>query len=759
MAQFLGNIGKPNLFMSRLIIVSNRLPFTVESSGGNYNLRQSSGGLVSALKSFLDKQNPGTAKFKDYIWVGSVDFSPHTWKKVKDQTPKGTNLKVEPIYIDREVYDNYYNGFSNSTLWPLFHYFPFLAEYDKQYFEDYIQVNFQFAQKILSFVKKDDIVWVHDYQLMLLPQILRKKKSELTIGFFLHIPFPSYEIFRLLPTSWKTALLQGVLGADLIGFHTHDYVQHFIQSARMILKVESQFNSIQYGKRVIKADLFPIGVDYEKFQDANANENILKLKDLVVEKLRYSKIIFSVDRLDYSKGLMFRLQGYELFLERFPQWREKVIFALNIIPSRDAIPAYYKRKRDIEEKISTINGRFSTFHWQPINYRYNHLTFNELSAFYKAADVALITPLRDGMNLVAKEFIASRTEGTGVLILSELTGAASELNEALLVNPTDSNEVANAINTALTMPFSEQVARMSMMQERLKQYDVVRWVTDFLEQLDNAKQFQVKTMVRVLSAKQTQSILKDFEAASKRCILLDYDGTLTPFTNIPSRAEPSAEILNLLNQLASDKRNELVVISGRDTETLDKWLGSLGVHMVAEHGAFIKLKNTDWDQQTTLLPEWKDQIRPILELFTTRCAGSFVEEKRNTLTWHYRNTNPDLGFVRSRELLNSLQQLAVNTSLQIIDGNKVLEIRMTGIDKGITALKLINILHPDFILCMGDDTTDEDMFRTLEHQAVTIKVGNTASSAKYNLISQDEVLPFLQLFVESITTKSSPAYS
>lgn len=742
--------------MSRLIVVSNRLPFSAERKGDSFVLRQSSGGLVSALKSYFEKSNIDSKRFKEYIWVGSVDFSPQIWRKVKDSSIKSANFKVEPIFIEPETYDSYYNGFANSTLWPLFHYFPFLAEYDKEFFEAYIKVNFMFADRILSFAKKDDIIWVHDYQLMLLPQILRKKREDLTIGFFLHIPFPSYEIFRLLPTSWKTAVLKGMLGADLIGFHTHDYVQHFIQSAKMILKVDSQFNTIQYGKRLIKADLFPIGIDYEKFQDANADEDVKKLKDVVVEKLRYSKIIFSVDRLDYSKGLMFRLQGFEEFLESYPEWREKVIFVLNIVPSRDAIPTYYKRKRDIEEKISTINGRFSTFHWQPINYRYNHLSFNELSAFYKAADVALITPLRDGMNLVAKEFVASRTERTGVLILSELTGAASELNEALLVNPTDSEEVAKAIHSALSMPLQQQVDRMTMMQERLKQYDVVRWVNDFLEQLDHVKQLQEKTGVRVISPKQVKAIVKEFEEASRRCILLDYDGTLTPFTNLPSKAEPSAEVLTLLQNLSADVQSEIIVISGRDTNTLDKWLGHLPIHMVAEHGAFIKDKNGEWEQQSTLPTDWKDRIRPILQLFTTRCAGSFVEEKRNTLTWHYRNTNADLGFIRSRELLNSLQQLTVNTALQIIDGNKVLEIRMTGIDKGITATKLINKFRPDFVLCMGDDTTDEDMFRTLERLAVTIKVGNAASSARYNILTQEEVVPFLQQFVKTIRAGQPP---
>ncbi len=745
--------------MSRLIVASNRLPFSVERNGDNFTLRQSSGGLVSALTSYFEKERTEVKKFKEHIWVGSVDFSPQIWKKVKDKNIKSSNFRVEPIHIEPDIYDSYYNGFSNSTLWPLFHYFPFLAQYDKEYFEAYIQVNFLFADKILSFAKKDDVIWIHDYQLMLLPQILRKKRADLTIGFFLHIPFPSYEIFRLLPTKWKTTVLQGMLGADLIGFHTHDYVQHFIQSAKMILRVDSQFNTIQYGKRLIKTELFPIGIDYEKFQDANANEDVKKLKNMVVEKLKFSRIIFSVDRLDYSKGLMFRLQGYEEFLEEYPEWREKVIFALNIVPSRDAIPTYYKRKRDIEEKISTINGKFSTFHWQPINYRYNHLSFNELSAFYKAADVALITPLRDGMNLVAKEFVASRTERTGVLILSELTGAASELNEAILVNPTDSSEVAKAIHTALMMPVQEQVDRMSMMQERIKQYDVVHWVNDFLEQLENIKQLQAKTSVRLLSPRKVREIVNDFELAPKRCILLDYDGTLSPFTAVPSKAEPSEEVLSVLGKLSSDGRNEIVIISGRDTDTLDKWLGHLPIHMVGEHGAFIKNKDGNWEQQSTVMPEWKDQIRPILQLFTTRCAGSFVEEKRNTLTWHYRNTNPDLGFIRSRELLNSLQQLTVNTTLQIIDGNKVLEVRMTGIDKGITATKLINMFRPAFILCMGDDTTDEDMFRTLERQAVTIKVGSAASSAKYNLMSQEEVLPFLQQFVTSVKTEKQQVYS
>ena len=734
--------------MSRLIIVSNRLPFSIDQNDGQPVLRQSSGGLVSALVSFFEKTSTLTSKFDEHIWVGSVDFSPQDWEKVASQS-KGKDFLVEPIFIDDEIYDPYYNGFSNSILWPLFHYFPSLAEFNEDYFEAYIEVNFKFAEKILSIARENDVIWVHDYQLMLLPQILRKKNPNLTIGFFLHIPFPSYEIFRLLSTSWKSNLLQGMLGADLIGFHTHDYVRHFIQSAKMILKVDEQFNNIQYEGRHIKADLFPLGVNFEKFHQSGSEEDVIELKETIRNKLSGTKIIFSIDRLDYSKGLMNRLQGFELFLELFPEWTERVVFIFNLVPSRDAIPAYMEGKSLIEEKVSEINGRLATLNWQPIIYRYNHLSFQELVALYQSADVAFITPLRDGMNLVAKEFVASRINQDGVLILSELAGAASELGEALMVNPTDTKEVANAIDTALKMPLNEQKSRMEPMQNRLRQYDVVRWVKDFLEQLEGIKKEQASQQVKMLDEKSVQKVKQQFKSAEKRCILLDYDGTLSAFTKNPAHAKPSDDVLLLLQSLSADSKNEVVIISGRDPDTLDNWLGTLPVHLVAEHGGFIRIKNSkNWEKQSATGPEWKDQIRPILELFVARCTGSIVEEKKNTLTWHYRNTHPDLGFIRSRELLNNLSHLTANTPLQVIDGNKVLEVRLQGIDKGLTALKMVKILDPDFILCIGDDTTDEDMFKALDDIAVTIKVGTAGTAAQFSIPSQLSVLPLLQQFAD-----------
>lgn len=728
--------------MGRLIIISNRLPFSIDKKDDPVKLRPSSGGLVSALNSYFEQAHTDHNNFTGKMWIGSADFTPQEWEQITPSS-KNTNFVIEPVFVETELYAAFYNGFSNSTLWPLFHYFPSLVEFKKDNFTAYEKVNTLFCDKLLSVMNEDDTVWIHDYQLMLLPELIRKIKPKATVGFFLHIPFPSYEIFRLLPTKWKKSLLQGVLGSDLVGFHTHDYAQHFIQSAKMLLGIDHQFNKLQFNNHLVKVDLFPIGIDFEKFTHAANNPDILALKETIRTTYAEKKIIFSVDRMDYSKGLMYRLNGFEEFLDTYTEWKEKVVFIISVVPSRDEIPAYIERKKQIEEKISDINGRLSTLKWQPIIYRYGHTAFEELCALYQAAAVALITPLRDGMNLVAKEYVASCASQEGVLILSELTGAASELNEAILVNPTDSGEVANAIQYALTMSPVEQKHRMSLMQKRLKDYDIFKWVDDFLEQLNDTKEEQHQLSVKLLDLSTMQKIIGQYYDASKRSILLDYDGTLAPFTRIPSLAMPQEELLNVLQQLTGDSKNEVTIISGRDADTLDNWLGDLPLHLVAEHGAFIKLKGGEWEQQSTILPEWKDQIRPILQLFVTRCAGSFIEEKRNTMVWHYRNTHPDLGFMRSRELMNNLLQLTANSALQVIDGNKVLEVRLKGFDKGITALKLIKAEEPDFILCMGDDTTDEDMFKVLKGKAFTIKIGLGATAADHNIRSQQSVLPIL----------------
>lgn len=732
--------------MGRLIIISNRLPFSLDREGDKLTLRQSSGGLVSAIKSYFEN-NTNKDQLKEKLWMGVADFPQEDWDQAVASHAEDQDFGVVPLYVDNSLYDNYYNGFSNSVLWPLFHYFSSLVDYDSKFFDAYQQVNQLFAEKLLPLLEPDDQIWIHDYQLMLLPHLLRQRRPDATIGFFLHIPFPSYEIFRLLPTEWKKTLLQGMLGADLIGFHTYDYVQHFLQSVKMLLGAENYFHNLQYQDRLVRIDLFPIGIDYNKFYHAASDPEVLDMCNKIRNNLEDKKIIFSVDRLDYTKGLSHRLNGFEYFLDKYPEWREKMVFILNIVPSRSNIPAYLERKKMIEEKIGTINGRFSTISWQPLIYRYNHLSFKELIALYQAADVALITPLRDGMNLVAKEYVASCASGRGVLILSELAGAASELSEAILVNPTDTADVASSITRALAMPLYEQRNRLALMQRRLQEYDVVKWVNDFMEQLMQVKQEQQKQKVKILDNKSLTAIRRHYHGAKNRCLLLDYDGTLVPFTRLPSEASPDNAVKDILGRLTGDPRNHVIVISGRDLGSLDRWLGALPLTLVAEHGASFKMRNSAWQQLVSVSDMWKDEIRRVMQLFVIRCAGSFIEEKPNTIAWHYRNTQTGLGFSRSRELLNTLSQLIQNTTLQVIDGNKVVEVRIAGFDKGATALKIVNEMDPDFVLCMGDDTTDEDMFKALEGEAYTIKVNNGASAAQYTILSQTQVLPLLNTLI------------
>jgi trehalose 6-phosphate synthase/phosphatase len=727
---------------NRLILISNRLPFQLQENGGKVLLRQSDGGLVTALKGYFESSN-GALDFTEKIWLGSADFSEKRWKRYTDQRSGDNNFHVKPIFIESKVYNPYYNGFCNATLWPLFHYFPSFVVYNQTYFEMYEKVNALFAAALKSIYEPGDTIWIHDYQLFLLPGMLREMIPDARIGFFLHIPFPSYEIFRLLHRSWKEKIIRGILGADLIGFHTHEYVQHFLKTVRMVIGVDHDFRVITYMNRLIKAEMFPLGIDYDKFNGTSQLPAVIDKKNTILNNFPDKKIIFSVDRLDYTKGVTHRLSGFERFLELYPEWKNNIVFILVVVPSRQIISKYNERRKLIEEQVGSINGRFSTLSWQPIIYRYSNLEFEELCALYLAADVALITPLRDGMNLVAKEYVASCADQKGALILSELAGAAAELGESIQVNPLDKGELALALQQALMMPEEEQRSRLSLMQDRLRSYDVVNWVRDYLEQLQDVKRQQTEEGNKFLTLEGRADIIEAFHHAKSRNLLLDYDGTLVPFARYPRQAVPDKNLIRLLTTLSTDPNTTLTIISGRDPATLGEWFSSLSVNLIAEHGAAVKKQPYNWMHET-LDQTWKAMIRPTLDLFVVRCPGSFVEEKNHTLAWHYRNVDDDLGFIRSRELLDNLFHLIRNGQLQVIDGNKVIEIRVAGIDKGAAARKLVDETAAEFVLAIGDDKTDEDMFRALADKAITIKVGTGHSNAKFCLASQQEVIRLLQ---------------
>ncbi len=724
--------------MSKLLIVSNRLPFTTKEKKGHFQFETSIGGLASGLGSLYKSYNT--------IWVGWPGISHERIKgREKDIETKLLSENCRPVFISEHDVRHFYYGFCNSTIWPIFHYFPQYAAYDRDQWRSYQKVNNNFADVVAQTAEYDDIIWVHDYQLMLLPKLLRERLPKAIIGFFLHVPFPSYEIFRLLP--WRWEILDGLLGADLVGFHTYDYVVHFLESIHHVLGYDSAMGQIVISRGMTKADAFPMGIDCEKYSAAVQSQKVLTQVGKLRQRFGGQKVILSVDRLDYTKGIAQRLEAIQLFWEKNPQYLEKVTFIMLVAPSRLRAGPYKLLKDEVDKLVGAINGRYGTVGWTPIWYLYRSLPFQSLIPLYQMADIALVTPQRDGMNLVAKEYISTKTDGKGVLILSETAGAAQELGEAIIINPNNWEEVARALEEALTMTDEEQIERNRVMQRRLRRYNIVRWAKEFIERLLETKRLQADMEVRIMNDGAKRDLARDFHQSKRRLIFLDYDGTLVPFQGVPDKAEPGNELLVLLEKLAADHRNEVVLLSGRNRLSLEKWFGQLGINLVAEHGAWVKERDREWRSPEWLTSDWKKELYPILELWVDRTPGSFVEEKDFSLVWHYRAVDPKLSNVRAREVGNELSRLTANFNLQVLEGSKVIEIKNAGINKGTVALGWISKGKWDFILAVGDDVTDEDMFRILPDTACSIKVGPGASMAKYNLSRSADVRDLLERLI------------
>ncbi len=728
----------------RLIIVAYRLPFKIIKNESGTSLFQNSGGLVSAVLSLAQGSNNTSFEFEDKIqWIGYTD---NTAEELEGVTLENDNFKAHPVFISQELNDNYYEGFCNDLIWPLFHYFPTIAKFETKFFEAYQEANLLFYDAMVDVIQPDDVIWIHDYQLMLLPDLIRQKFPKNKIGFFFHIPFPSFEIFRLLPSIWREAIIDGILGADVVGFHTNDYVEYFLKAVRMVIGQGNRMHYVNLNNRLVKVDAFPISIDYKKFNDAFDNPKVIKARHDARTPLM-EKVIFSVDRLDYSKGLLNRLKGYERFLEQYEEWHGRVSFVMMVVPSRDQIDQYQQMKSEIDQTVGRIGAQFGKINWQPIIYQYRSMPFEELVGLYTASDVALITPVRDGMNLVCKEYVASRKDEQGVLILSEMAGAAAELGEALIINPTDSQDIADAINKALEMETEDQRKRMVAMQQRLREYDVFAWTNDFFTQMIMIDQEHKRLKLDYLTEEDIVKMDKAYSQAKNRLFFFDYDGTLVPIVREPEDAIVSAETKAIVAELA--ERDTVVVISGRDRKFLLSVLGDLPVHIVAEHGALIRKKGeTEFVMNAAYKEDWKEDIRPILELYVKRCPGAFVEEKETSLAWHYRTADDhEYALRRAQELAWQLKSfIQPEQNLQIIEGNMVIEVKKTAFNKGTSAKSFVEEGDYDFILAMGDDTTDEDMFEALPDSAYTVKVGDALSIAKKHIKNQFAVMELLNTF-------------
>jgi trehalose 6-phosphate synthase/phosphatase len=721
---------------NKTIIISNRLPVKITEQNGEYILRPSEGGLATGLGSVYKEGNN--------IWIGwpGIEIPPERQKEV---TKKLAALNLIPVFLTNEEINLYYEGFSNEILWPVFHYLVTYANFEQTYWDFYQQVNDKFRDVVVQNLRDGDTVWVQDYQLLLLPGLIRSQKSTVTIGFFQHIPFPSYEIFRLIP--WREELITGMLGADLLGFHTFDDVRHFLSAASRLSSGKQVDNVVVHKNRHIVVEAFPMGIDDEKFESLTLHPKVARHSAAFKESQKELKIILTIDRLDYSKGIIQRLQALELLLQLHPEYIEQVVLYMIVVPSRDTVPQYKELRDRIDQLVGNINSRFRTMNWVPVHYFYKSFSVEFLSALYSTSDICLVTPMRDGMNLVSKEYVASRTHNDGVLILSEMAGASKELNDALIVNPNNIGDIMRAIVQALNMPLEEQTARMTAMRRIVTKFNIHLWVKNFMDKLLEVKQIQQSLLTKHAAQSIKEKIAKDYISAKDRYIFLDYDGTLVGFHGDIDKASPDQELYDILAKLTADPFNRIIIISGRRYETLQKWFGHLDLDMIAEHGAWQKQLHEEWKSLPLLTDKWKQELKAVLDTYADRTPGSFVEEKSYSLVWHYRKVEKGLGELRANEIVNHLKVFIADKGLQIMEGNKVIEFKNIEVNKGKAALNWLHNKEPDFMLALGDDHTDEDIFKALPEEAYTIKVGGNISAARYFLKDHKEVRELLKTLI------------
>ena len=460
------------------------------------------------------------------------------------------------------------------------------------------------------------------------------------------------------------------------------------------------------------------------------------------------KLILSIDRLDYTKGVINRIKAFEIFLKKYPQYLEKVRLVMLTVPSRAEVSDYKNLKRETDEIVGRVNGEFATVNWTPIWYYYRNMDFEDLVDLYTTSDIAMITPVRDGMNLVAKEFVSTRVNKDGVLILSEMAGAAKELFEAVTVNPFDLNSMADSILKAIKMPKDEQKRRNNTMQKRLKRYTVKYWANEFFKALNKKSKETKEISTKKINNDQTEKLKEIYASSRKRLFLLDYDGTLVDFHHKPEAAIPKAKVLKIIRTLCNDKKNKVAIISGRDKEFLQKWFGELNITLYSEHGHFKKDPKNDWIEKSQGNNRWKENFLPIFQDFTDRTPGTFIEEKNNCLVWHYRKTDPELASDRVVELKTIINSL-MSENLVLMDGNKAIEITNVNINKGSAVNELLENMGFDFIFCAGDDVSDENMFINLPDKSISIKVGKKTTKANYYVDKPFDIIGLLKKITKS----------
>ncbi|XP_052887098.1 alpha,alpha-trehalose-phosphate synthase [UDP-forming] 1-like isoform X2 [Gossypium arboreum] len=723
--------GRP--FRQRLLVVANRLPVSAVRRGeDSWSLEISAGGLVTALL--------GVKEFETR-WIGWAGVNVPDEIGQKALTKALAEKWCIPVFLDEEIVHQYYNGYCNNILWPLFHYLG-LPQEDRlattrsfqSQFAAYKKANQMFADVVNMHYEEGDVVWCHDYHLMYLPECLKNHNNNMKVGWFLHTPFPSSEIHRTLPS--RSELLRSVLAADLVGFHTYDYARHFVSACTRILGIEGTPEGVEDQGRLTRVAAFPIGIDSLRFQNAllvpQVQEHIKELK----ERFSGRKVMLGVDRLDMIKGIPQKILAFEKFLEENPNWRDKVVLLQIAVPTRTDVPEYQKLTSQVHEIVGRINGRFGSLTAVPIHHLDRSLDFHALCALYAVTDVALVTSLRDGMNLVSYEFVACQEAKKGVLILSEFAGAAQSLGAgAILVNPWNITEVAASIAQALNMSAEEREKRHQHNFHHVTKHTAQEWAEMFVSELnDTVVEAQLRTSKEPPELPQNDAVER-YLRSGNRLLILGFNSTLTePVDTSGNRSDQireknpnlHPELKEHLTALCNDKKTTIVVLSGSKSEVLDKNFAEYDMWLAAENGMFLRHTKGDW---MTTMPEhlnmeWVDSLKHVFEYFTERTPRSEFEIRTTSLVWNYKYADVEFGRLQARDMLQHLWTGPIsNASVDVVQGSRSVEVRPVGVTKGAAIDRILGeIVHNksmttpiDCVLCVGHFLgKDEDVYTFFE---------------------------------------------
>ncbi|KAL9242682.1 hypothetical protein vseg_016660 [Gypsophila vaccaria] len=796
-----------SISQERIIIVGNQLPVKAHrkadcDSGGWY--------FTWDEDSLLLQLKDGLGEDVEVVYVGGLKEQIEPAEQDKVAHTLFETFKCVPAFFPPDLFSKFYHGFCKQQLWPLFHYMLPLSpdlggRFDRSLWQAYVSVNKIFADKVMEVISpEDDYVWVHDYHLMVLPTFLRKRCNKAKLGFFLHSPFPSSEIYRTLPV--RDEILRALLNSDLIGFHTFDYARHFLSCCSRMLGLSYQskrgYIGLEYYGRTVSIKILPVGIHMGQLRSVmNLPETRARVAELR-EQFKGQTVMLGVDDMDIFKGISLKLLAMEQLLIQHPDKRGRVVLVQIANPARGRGKDVQEVQSETSATVKRINATFGRGGYEPVILIDNPLEFYERIAYYVISECCLVTAVRDGMNLIPYEYVISRqgneklNQALGLdptlpkksmLVVSEFIGCSPSLSGAVRVNPWNIDSVAEAMDSALTIPDTEKQLRHEKHHRYVSTHDVAFWARSFLQDLERACRehvrrrcwgigfglgFRVVALDPSFKKLSLEHIVSAYRRTKNRAILLDYDGTMLMQSSVST--DPNIEAVKVLNILCKDPNNVVFLVSGKDRLQLTEWFSScenLGV--AAEHGYFVRCKNdAEWEISKPYPNfDWKHVAEPVMQLYAETTDGSFIEVKESALVWNYRHADRDFGSCQAKELLDHLESVLANEPVSVKSGQYIVEVKPQGINKGLVAERLLTIMQekemlPDFVLCIGDDRSDEDMFEVIMNAKTTpslspvaevfaCTVGQKPSKAKYYVDDTSEILRMLEA-LSTVSEQSTP---